>query len=57
MARRKVSKPKKRPTAYDLVQEERERQRKAKALRQIDEFLAFTAEHPSVHDRMPRETS
>ena len=55
MPRRKTSRPKKRLTAYDLVLAERERQRKAKQLEEIDQFLAWTAEHPSVHDRMPRD--
>lgn len=55
MARRKTYKPKKRPNAFDLVLAEREAQRKEREQREIDEFLAFTAKYPSVHDRMPHE--
>ena len=55
MARRKTYKTKKRPTIYDAVLAEREAKRKEQLQREIDEFLAFTAEHPSVFDKMPRD--
>jgi hypothetical protein len=52
MARRKTYKAKKNPNAFDLVLQQREAKRKEQEAREIEEFLAFTAEHPSVHDRM-----
>jgi hypothetical protein len=55
MPRRRTYKPKKRPTAFDSVLAERERLHKEKLDREIDEFLAFTAKHPSVFDKMPRD--
>lgn len=54
MPRRKTYKPKKRPNAFDAVLAERERQRREELDKTMDEFIAFTKEHPSVHDQMPR---
>jgi hypothetical protein len=52
MPKIKRAKPKKNPTPFDLVLAERARVRQAKLDQEIIDYLAFTAEHPSVHERM-----
>lgn len=52
MPRRKTYKPKKRPNAFDAVLAEREQQRKDQLNKTIDQFIEFTKEHPSIHERM-----
>lgn len=51
MARRKKLSKKQ---AEDPYLAAREKERIAKQERDIDQFLDFTKEHPSVHDRMPK---